>query len=162
LFSGYLTVHFLAVLVYAFPVKGENKFKNYVYPYVYPYFHQSWGMFVPVPKQNFNIYVKHDESEWHDVFNEVVLAHQRNRLAGHENLSIALSSAVRYYASSVKNENSVEVYKGGNTNYNVLAKIIRQYLLLENGKPPKNMEIIIRINDLYGNRFHSHYYKSND
>ncbi len=119
-------------------------------------------MFVPVPKQNFNIYVKYDDSNWSDVFNEIVLAHQHNRLGGYENLALSFSSAVRYYSSSVKSENTVEVYKGGNTNYNVLAKIIAQYLLHKNGSAPKKLEIIIRIQDLYGHRYHSHYYKLNN
>ncbi|HWY10543.1 MAG TPA: DUF5819 family protein [Bacteroidia bacterium] len=148
----------MAVLAYAFPTKEENKLKSYVYPYVYPYFHQSWSMFVPVPKQNFNIYVKYDGSEWHDMFSEIVLAHQRNRLGGYENLALSFSSAVRYYASSVKNENNAEIYKGGNTNYDVLEKMIVQYLKLKNGSAPENLEIIIRTGDSYGDRYHSHYY----
>ena len=115
-------------------------------------------MFVPVPKQNFNIYVKYEGSNWGDVFNEVVLAHQRNRLGGYENFALSLSSAVRYYASSVKNENTFEVYKGGNVNYDVLEKIIKRHLSHKNGTEPKNLEIIIRVVNSYGNTQHSHYY----
>lgn len=148
----------MAVLAYAYPVKEGSKLKNHVYPYVYPYFHQSWNMFVPIPKQNFNIYVKYDGSNWQDVFNEIVLKHQRNRLGGSENLSLSLSSAVRYYVSTVKNENTVEVYKGGNVNYDVLEKIIKQYLSQKNGGTPKKLEIIIRVKNSYGSKDHSHYY----
>ncbi len=150
----------MAALVYAFPTNSENKLKSYVYPYVYPYIHQSWSMFVPIPKQNFNIYVKYVGNDWHNVFNEIVLAHQRNRLGGYENLSLSFSNAVRYYASSVKNENSIETYKGGNVNYNVLLKIIVQYLSQKNGSRPKDLEVIIRIRNVHGSIDHSHYYKA--
>ena len=160
--SVYLIGHFFAVLAYAYPANEGSKLKNYVYPYIYPYFHQSWNMFVPVPKQNFNIYVKYDGNNWHDVFNEIVLAHQRNRLGGCENLSLSLSSAVRYYASSVKYENSIEVYKGGNVNYDVLKKIITQYLSQKERSAPKKLEIIIRVINSYGHKDHSHYYKKTE
>ncbi len=150
----------MTVLVYAYPANDGSKLKNYVYPYVYPYFHQSWSMFAPIPKQNFNIYVRHDGNKWHDVFNEIVLAHQRNRFGGYENISLSFSNAIRYYASSVKKENSIEVYKGGNENYNVLLKIIVHYLSQKNGSRPKDLEIIIRTSDSYGGKYNSHYYKT--
>jgi hypothetical protein len=105
--------------------------------------------------------VKYESGEWHDLFNEIVTKHQNNRLAGYENISLALSSAIRYYASSVENENTV-LLKGDekNTNLSVVKKIILQYLILNEEKAPKNVEMIIRIKDVKGNKEHSHYYKN--
>jgi hypothetical protein len=115
-------------------------------------------MFVPVPKQNYNIYVKHEGSEWNDVLNEIVTKHQNARLGGYENISLALSSAIRYYASSVANENAVLKDDGQNVNLNVIRKIITQYLSLNTGSGPKNLKMIIRIKDVKGDKDHSHYY----
>ena len=156
--SVYLVTHFTGIFVYAFPSENENKLKSYVYPFVYPYFHQSWGMFVPIPKQNYNIYVKYEGSEWQDVFNEIVLEHQKGRLRGYENISLALSSAIRYYASSVKRENTVGRDDGQNVNLSVIRKMITQYLTLNAEGTPKNLKMIIRIKDVKGNKDHSHYY----
>lgn len=117
-------------------------------------------MFVPIPKQNYNIYVKYDGSEWHDVFNEIVIEHQKGRLRGYENISLALSSAIRYYASSVVSENSIESNDGKNVNLNVIKKIILQYLVRKEERVPKDVKMIIRIKDVKGNKDHSHYYSN--
>lgn len=154
----YLTTHFLAVLIYADPANSGNKLKAYVYPYVYPYFHQSWSMFVPVPKQNFNIYVKYEGSEWHDVFNEIVTKHQTNRFRGYENISLSLSSAIRYYASSVESKNLMETDDGGNVSLKVIKKMIVRYITLNGGEEPRDLKMIIRIKDVKNDKDHSHYY----
>lgn len=148
----------MAVLAYAFPAKDENKFKAYVFPYVYPYFHQDWSMFAPIPKQNYTIYVRYDGHDWYDVFNEVVMAHQNNRFSGHENISISLSSAIRYYASSIESANTYKVDDGSNVNLKVIEKILIKYISKKDGTAPKNMETIIRIRDVDGSADHSHYY----
>ncbi len=115
-------------------------------------------MFVPIPKQNYNIYVKYDDGEWHDVFNEIVAKHQNNRLSGNENLSLALSSAIRYYASSVESKSMFLKDDGKNVNLNVIRKMILQYLTLNRGEAPKNLKMIIRIKEVKEKNEHSHYY----
>lgn len=116
-------------------------------------------MFVPVPKQNFNVYVKYEGAEWQDVFAEVIASHQHNRFAGYENLFLSFSSALRYYASSVENKNTLTNYDDSNVNLKVIKKMVRQYLVHKNGTTPNNMEIIIRISDIHKNYEYSHYYK---
>lgn len=114
-------------------------------------------MFAPIPKQNYNIYVKYEGADWYDVFNEIVAKHQHNRLAGYENISLALSSAVRYYASSVNNESKVE-QDSSNINLIVIKKIIMQHIDREIGRQPKDLELIIRIKDVNGSEDNAHYY----
>lgn len=158
----YLAVHFTAIFLYALPTNSENKFKYLVFPYVYPYFHQDWRMFAPIPKQNFNVYVKHDSKDWKDIFYTVNSAHQKNRLAGNEALLLALSNSLRYYASSVEEITKSESDDASNINFVVLRKIVRNYLALENGTDVKNVEIIIGIKDVERKVKHYHHYKLND
>jgi hypothetical protein len=117
-------------------------------------------MFAPIPKQNYNIYVRYEGHDWHDVFNEVITAHQTNRFAGYENLSLSLSSAIRYYASSVESVNTYKVDDGSNVNLRVIEKILVKYISKKECAVPKNMETIIRIKDVDGTADHSHYYKN--
>lgn len=117
-------------------------------------------MFVPVPEQNFNIYVRYEGAEWQDVFNEVVTEHQCNRFGGHENISLAFSSAIRYYVQATENANLYMKDDEKNISLVVLKKIIKQYLTLKNGTAPKKTEIIIRVKDVRGDKDYSHYYLS--
>lgn len=155
-------MHFLAVLAYASPDVLTGKFKNYVFPYMYPYFHQSWSLFVPVPKENFNVYVKHDDKDWEDVFQTVITKHHTNRLAGNENLMLAFSSSLRYYVSSVDSQNAILIDDGSNINFVVLKKIIKQYYTIKEKAVPVNMEVIIVTKNIYGEADYAHYYKIKD
>ena len=149
----------MAVLAYAFPGKEQNKFKILSFVYVYPYFHQSWEMFVPIPKQNYYVYIKYDDTEWKDLFYDLNSMHQRNRLKGHENLMLSLGNSARYYASSVKSENAIGEDDDSNIYFNVLKKIIVQYITLNSKNKPQNLQLIIRIKDTENNSDYSHYYK---
>jgi hypothetical protein len=159
---AYLTVHFFAVIVYAFPVKNENRLKAYVFPYIYPYFHQDWSMFVPVPKENYNVYIKYDSKEWSDLLFEINLAHQRNRLAGNEALLFSLANGMRYYAASIKEVSQREEDNSSNVNFLVLRKIITEYIRKKDPGECKNIQVILRIQDMGNHKDHSHYYKLKD
>jgi hypothetical protein len=117
-------------------------------------------MFVPPPKQNFNIYVRDLKHDWVDVFYEVRTLHQNNRFAGYENLLLAMSSAVRFYASSADTISFVKTDHGNNVKLRVLEKILVSYLTLKNGAPPEHMEIIIRVKYLDTYTGYAHYYKN--
>jgi hypothetical protein len=145
--------------VYAYPANEGSKFKFYVFPYVYPYFHQSWTLFAPVPKENFNVYVKHDGGEWEDLFYKLYSSNQNNRFGGNEALMLAFSNSLRYYASSVSELSSKEDDDDTNVNFVVLKKMIVNYY--RSGKNPevKNLEVIIRIRNINGRSDYSHYYK---
>jgi hypothetical protein len=151
----------LSVIAYAYPYPANegSKLRYYVFPYIYPYFHQSWTLFVPVPKENFNVYVKQDGQEWEDLFYNVYSAHQNNRLGGNEALMLALSNSLRYYASSVKGISGIEKDDDTNVNFTVLRKIVKNYYTLKFEKAPENLKIIIRIKDINKETDHSHYYK---
>lgn len=157
---GYLFLHFIAVLAYAFPGKEEHKLKFYVFPYIYPYFHQNWSMFVPVPTQNFNVYVKIKGEDWKDIIYDINSKHQANRFGGYEATLLSLSSALRFYSSAIKEEKSEIVLNDrSNINFEVVKKIMKGYLISQNKKWPEGMDIIIQIKYINSEVNFAHYYK---
>ena len=116
-------------------------------------------MFVPVPKENFYIYVKNGEEEWRDIFGEINAKHQNNRLGGHEAIVFAMGNGLRYYAASVNSVSAIEKDDKTNVNFLVLRKVIVGYLKHKYRGVSKNIEIIIRIQDMGNRSDHSHYYK---
>ena len=157
--SVYLTAHFMAVLAYASPDALTGKLKHYVFPYMYPYFHQSWSLFVPVPKENFNVYVKIDSGKWEDVFQKIVQDHQTNRLVGNENIMIAFSNSLRYYVSSVSDKSMIMPDDGSNINFVVLKKIIKQYYHVKANTEIRNMDVIVITRSITAGKEYAHYYK---
>lgn len=123
-------------------------------------------MFAPIPKQNFNVYIKYRtdkaDVQWTDVFNTILSNHQKNRFAGNEALLLSFSNSLRYYASSVNEKSEIEKNDNSNINYIILKKIVVQYIGYKHGELPKQLEIIIGINDVERNIKHYHYYKTSD
>lgn len=153
-------LHFFAVLAYAFPGKEEHKLKYYVFPYIYPYFHQNWSMFVPVPTQNFNVYVRIHGEDWQDIISDINTKHQANRFGGDEATLLALSSALRFYSAAIKEERSEIIPDDkSNLNFEVIKKTIKGYLLSQEKRWPKGMDIIVRIKYANTSVDFSHYYK---
>src|SRR5947208_757192 len=67
--------------------------------YSYPFFNQNWSLFVPPPNCNYNLYVyrKEDKSQCKDLFSEILIKHQKNRLKGNQALLTALSNSIHYF-----------------------------------------------------------------
>ncbi len=127
---------------------------------MYPYFHQSWSLFAPVPKENFNVYVKAGTGKWEDVFQEIIRSHQTNRFAGNENTMLAFSNSLRYYISSVTDESAIMVNDESNINFEVLKRIIGQYYQLTRNSQPQSMDIIVVTKNTKSGKNYAHYYKS--
>jgi hypothetical protein len=153
----------MSVILYSFPGRSTAS-KPYIlsYVYIYPYFHQNWSLFVPSPKQNFNLYIRYKVSgiqkDWEDIFYELNTAHQSNRLSG-ESLLLAFSNALRYYATSVKEHDEIFSNKNADINFSVLEKMVRAYITDHEKKEIQNLEIIVSIKYIHSTNCHSHYYK---
>lgn len=145
--------HFAAVLMYAWPNQSKGRLFNYSFAYVYPYFHQNWTLFVPPPKENFNIYVKYNttnkQQDWKDLYYEVNSRHQNNRLGGNEALLIAFSNALRYYFASSPQENYI-LPENTDGNYAILKLVIQKYLWVREGETPQDLKIIVGSRELNG------------
>lgn len=123
-------------------------------------------MFVPIPTQNFKIYLKYSvrgkDYPWHDVFNETLAKHQSNRFAGNEAILLAYSNALRFYASSVGETSKFEKDDGANLYFMILKKIIINRIVTEQKANPVKTEIIIGIEDEITKKPHYHFYKVNN
>lgn len=129
---------------------------------MYPYFHQSWSLFVPVPKENFNVYVKYEGGEWEDLFYKVYSYNQNNRFGGNEPIMLAFSNSLRYYASSVSETSSIEKDDDSNVNFVVLKKMITNYYKWKSNGSAKNFKVMIRIRNINGSLDYSHFYTLNN
>lgn len=66
--------------------------------YTYPYFQQNWNLFTPAPVSNYSLFAGGvDENLRTDIFNELLLKHQTNRLAGYEPLLVAFTNTIHYF-----------------------------------------------------------------
>jgi hypothetical protein len=117
-------------------------------------------MFVPVPKQNFKVFMKDDRHQWIDIFSEVIDAHQRNRLGSHENTFLSMSSALRYYAASSEPKSFLRRNNGYSTDLLVLYQVLVGYWQWKYKERPKYTELIIMISDAQTGVSYAHYYKN--
>lgn len=148
------------VILYAFPERSKTGRSYFLsYAYIYPYFHQSWSLFVPPPRQNFNLYVRYKTKEkrtdWSDLFAELNTRHQSNRFAGEATL-LAFSNALRYYATSAGAESRI-FPDLSDLNFSVLQRITEKYLIQKNKEPLHHLEMIVVIHDENGT--YAHYYR---
>ncbi|MGZ4091353.1 MAG: hypothetical protein ACXVNO_11575, partial [Bacteroidia bacterium] len=67
--------------------------------YAYPFFHQSWNLFVPPPSNNYNLFAIYENKgkQTADIFTEILVKHQTNRIGGSEALLLALSNTIHVY-----------------------------------------------------------------
>lgn len=100
-----------------------------------------------------------DNEEWKDVFQEIVQRHQSNRFSGNEALMLSLSNALRYYASTVKEENTILKDDGSNLNFEVIKKIVLQLHKIESGNNFDHADIIIVTKNIAGEPHYAHYYR---
>lgn len=118
-------------------------------------------MFVPVPTQNFNVYVRMNGEDWQDVIHDLNMKHQANRFGGNETSLLALTSALRFYSSTIEKEKSQIISDdNSNLNFEVVERIIKGYLVSKDKERLDGMEIIIRIRYVNTSVDFAHYYKS--
>lgn len=131
----YLLAHFLFLSSYVF------KPNKYSFFYCYPYFHQNWNLFIPPPENNYNLYVFYtDENKIKqkaDIFRELLVVHQSNRINGTEPLLLALSNTIHYFENESKpgyaSENNfkmIEVFAKNYLQHTRHVKIIDLKLIL--------------------------------
>lgn len=119
-------------------------------------------MFAPVPKQNFNLYVKYfsngEWKQWEDIFYTINSVHRTNRFTGNEAILLALGNSLRYYATTAEEKNKILNDGQSNVHYLVLEKVIKSYLYHRNTKMPDKLQVIIGLHDLERNLKYYHYY----
>ena len=126
-----LVVHVLLLCIYVSPLPGsKGRFYFQAYKYVYPWFHQNWNLFAPAPDSNYRLLALYDNGSPQvvDVFDELVQAHQANRLAGHEALVVAFSNSMHYFEKNSPLQQALNGPIKNDMNFSILEQATHRYL----------------------------------
>ena len=146
LFSG-LTLLFLHFLVLGAYLIKPGFWST---AYSYPYFQQNWNLFVPPPNCNYNLYAYDFDhvSEKANVFSEITMKHQKNRLKGYGPLLIALSNSIHYFEKEALEQNFANGKVEKNDKFLMIEKFVRNYLKNTRPNEFKNVKIILSVNTI--------------
>lgn len=109
-----------------------NRFSFY---YTYPFFQQNWNLFVPTPRENYDlycIYTKNNIETKRNLLKDILTKHKSNHFFGNELLLTGLLSSVHYY----KNDPSSK-------NLKVLEHFTKQVLEYSENAPITSLKFIV-------------------
>lgn len=146
-----LCAHFGLIINYThcFSKSDDSRLDKLSTLYVNPFFHQSWQMFVPVPKTNYALYVRTCRSgawsSWENLFDAKVKRHQGNRLSGGELIALLYSSEI---AHALDDAHTYKIFENepDDINFKVLNHAIRNDLLFHQHRLFDSYELIIAVN----------------
>jgi hypothetical protein len=145
-----LTAHFALVLIYANPFEhGKTKMGYYAQAYVYPYFHQNWNLFAPPPTSNYTLLAtyNHNGNKTVDVFNEMLVKHQTNRLSGYEPLLIAFSNSIHYFEKNTQLKKLLNGPILDDPHFNMLEHAVGKYLEVKNKIHLSQLRLLLIVED---------------
>ncbi len=136
--------HFMLVLSYLVVPNNLSVF------YVYPFFHQNWNLFVPPPDSNYNLYVYNQKNNKQsiDLFSEITVKHQKNRLSGNQPLIMALSNSIHYFEKEAEEKNFTGGRVGKNEKFAIIEKFVTNYLKSNDSLNIENAKIIICVSSI--------------
>ncbi len=141
----YLLVHFSAVFLYSKPfVSEKSKIEFYAQGYLYPYFHQNWNLFAPAPTSNYKLYCRYENNgkQQLDVFSEIKIQHQTNRLKGYGPLIVAFANSFYYLETSSVNKAMNGPLKN-NDHFKMIAHSAKNYLEYTRNISIKDLKLIL-------------------
>lgn len=113
--------------------------------YTYPYFQQNWNIFVPPPVNNYRLFVMSENIHCTDVFEEIKIQHQSNRLGGSEALLMALSNSIHYFdLQTIKFDHETGIIRN-NGNFRIIKNIAVNYLKDQGKTGLENATLILMI-----------------
>lgn len=126
--------HFLMVFLYSSPIKiSNNKAKVISFGYVYPFFHQSWQLFVPTPKNNYQLYVRASDGKtwdkWIDLFKVQLNKREKNPYLGNETNVLLFSSEMNYLRGTFGEVDTLLAKDPNHGNFIVLNHSVKYYLI---------------------------------
>ncbi|MBA2610672.1 MAG: hypothetical protein H0U95_01785 [Bacteroidetes bacterium] len=144
-----MIIHFGCILLYSNPfVTQKNKAEYYSQAYVYPYFHQSWNLFAPAPTTNYKLYCEYADigEQKSDLFSEIKLMHQTNRLKGYEPLLVAFSNSI-YYFEKASGQQPLNGPIQNDVNFNIIEKLSKNYLEYSRKIRVDKLKLILVVNE---------------
>lgn len=156
-----LCAHFGLIINYThcFSKNNGSIFDRSSAAYAYPFFHQSWQMFVPAPKTNYELYIRTfgngQWSRWENLFDDKVRRHQANRLSGDELVSLLYASAMAH----TYNEENYRIFdtEPEDINFRILNHAVRNDLRFQQQRNFESYEMIVVVKE--NKHRYSAYYK---
>ncbi len=126
----YLLIHFGSIFLYSKPfISEKSKAEFYAQGYIYPYFHQNWNLFAPAPTSNYKLFCEFENKgkQQLDVFAEIKIKHQANRLKGYGPLLIAFANSF-YYLEISGFDKTINGPIEGNNRFKMIEHATKNYL----------------------------------
>jgi hypothetical protein len=146
-----LIVHFTILLIYANPVAHSKvKIDYWAQAYVYPFFEQGWNLFVPAPTTNYKLYASfenHGKQEA-DVFNEIVVQHQSNRLKGYGPLLLAISNSIHYFEKTTEAREKMNGPITGDAYFRIIEHGAKNYIQHTRHVQLEKIKLILVVEDI--------------
>ncbi|MBA3682916.1 MAG: hypothetical protein H0W73_17390 [Bacteroidetes bacterium] len=111
------------------PALKNSKAEFYSQFFIYPYFHQNWNLFAPAPTSNYKLYCEFESNgkQQLDVFSEINIKHQSNRLKGYGPFVVAFANSFHYLEASAL-DTLVNEPLNNNVNFQIIEHTAKKYL----------------------------------
>ena len=154
-------MHFIWILIYAnpFPAATKQKMEYYAQWYVYPYFNQNWNLFVPPPNTNYKLLVSYEDHGKHytDIFNEILVKHQTNRLSGNSAVLLAFSNSIHYFEKNTKQQKQLNGPIKNDLYFQILEQSAKNYIRSSRGININQIKIYLCVETLGTNKMKVYY-----
>jgi hypothetical protein len=97
---GFLVLHFTMVWLYVNPFQSEKDRSFWGQWYCTPFFTQGWTMFVPVPQNNYLLFISYESAGKkysRELYQSLVMKHRENRVAGYEPVVVAFTNSIHFF-----------------------------------------------------------------
>ena len=150
-----LIIHFSFAFVYSKPIViQKGKLDYYAQGYIYPYFHQNWNLFVPIPESNYKLFCEFENNGLQkvDIFSEIRIAHQTNRLKGYEPFLVAFTNSIYFFEKNTKQQNSINNSFVSDLSFKIIENAAQNYLEYTRKIKIQNLKVILVISQTITNK----------
>jgi hypothetical protein len=150
---GFLLLHFSLVWLYVNPFQAEKDRSFWGQFYCTPFFSQGWTMFVPVPHNNYMLFVDYTtkgQKQQREIFQSLVARHRANRLAGYEPTLVAFTNSIHYFEHSTPLNASLNGPVRDDLYFKILKHSAINYVKRECRCEPQNARVILLIKPANG------------
>ena len=150
---GFLLFHFSMVWLYVNPFQGEKDRSFWGQFYCTPFFSQGWAMFIPVPQNNYMLFVDYTlngKKQSAEIFQTLVTKHRANRLAGHEPAIIAFTNSIHFFEYATPLQEALNGPVKDDLYFRILKHSTVNYLKRECKCEPDNVRVTLLIKPTNG------------
>jgi hypothetical protein len=157
---GFLVWHFSMVWLFINPFQAEKDRSFWGQWYCNPFFSQGWTMFVPVPENNYLIFVDYTlngKKRSAEVFQSLIGKHRSNRLAGYEPTVVAFDNSIHFFEYNTTLQERLNGPIREDLYFKILKHTAVKYLSLECKCNPENPRLTLVIKPTGGKGMRVYY-----